>query len=401
MKVRVSSQSISVMNRQLVSNSVGIYECEFEFIGWNGWNKTAVFQLDDETPIEVIIVNNKAVIPFEVLSHFGELRIGVYGTQDEKVMPTVWSKRVEVKLGTTTGSSATPPTPSVYAQILEELFRRADGLEYSENILKLLSGETVIAQVTIQGGSGGISSVEIRVYNNVLQYRIDDGNWMNIINFSTLLYSYATKSWVDSQGFLKQHQSLDEYAKKSWVENKGYITEHQSLDGYATETFVTSKTNPLQSQIDALVSKADVVDVVGTYAELQAYDTTKLFVNDIVKVLDDSTHSNSRSYYRWTTAWTYIGSESIGYTKAEEDELLNEKQNVIADLSNIREGASAGASALQPSALDSYYTKTQTDSAVESHHDSQKLDASHINHETWTFTLDDDTEVNKEVCLWI
>lgn len=110
--------------------------------------------------------------------------------------------------------------------------------------------------------------------------------------------------------------------------------------------------NGLQTQIDAIVSKSDVVDIVGTYAELQAYDTSALGNNDVVKVISDSTHNNAPSYYRWVItggvgAWVYIGSESETYTKAETDALLNDKQDVITDLATIRAGAALGATALQ------------------------------------------------------
>lgn len=98
--------------------------------------------------------------------------------------------------------------------------------------------------------------------------------------------------------------------------------------------------NGLQSQIDAIVSKSDVVDIVGTYAELQAYDTSSLGNNDVVKVLDDSTHNDAPSYYRWVItggvgAWVYIGSESETYTKAETDALLNAKQDNITATDGI------------------------------------------------------------------
>ena len=78
----------------------------------------------------------------------------------------------------------------------------------------------------------------------------------------------------------------------------------------------------LQEQIDALASASDVVDVVGTYAELQAYDTSHLNDNDIIKVLTDETHGNAISYYRWDTdtdTFSYIGSQGPFYTKAETD----------------------------------------------------------------------------------
>lgn len=60
-----------------------------------------------------------------------------------------------------------------------------------------------------------------------------------------------------------------------------------------------SDTN-LQSQIDAITSASDVADVVGTYADLEAYDTSKLTDNAIIKVLNDETQDGASTYYRWT-----------------------------------------------------------------------------------------------------
>lgn len=83
-----------------------------------------------------------------------------------------------------------------------------------------------------------------------------------------------------------------------------------------------SADNNLQGQIDALAAASDVTDIVGTYAELQAYDTQHLNDNDIIKVLSDSTHQDQPSYYRFdkeTDTFSYIGSEDAGYTKAQAD----------------------------------------------------------------------------------
>ncbi|MBQ2284329.1 MAG: hypothetical protein II244_01540 [Clostridia bacterium] len=80
--------------------------------------------------------------------------------------------------------------------------------------------------------------------------------------------------------------------------------------------------NNLQTQIDGLAAASDVTDIVGTYAELQAYDTQHLNDNDIIKVLSDSTHQDQPSYYRFdkeTNTFSYIGSEDAGYTKAQAD----------------------------------------------------------------------------------
>lgn len=97
--------------------------------------------------------------------------------------------------------------------------------------------------------------------------------------------------------------------------------------------------NGLQSQIDAIVASSDVKDIVGNYAELQAYDTSTLGNNDIIKVLQDETHSNETTYYRWSTAtssFSLIGEEGPYYTKAQTDTLLNGKQNILTAGNNIQ-----------------------------------------------------------------
>ena len=111
------------------------------------------------------------------------------------------------------------------------------------------------------------------------------------------------------------------------------------LDDKATTTALGEETSArenadidLQHQIDSIVASSDVVDIVGTYQELLDYDTSKLGDNDIIKVLDDSTHNDATSYYRWkkhTSTWQYIGSEGPYYTKGETDALLNGKVSVV------------------------------------------------------------------------
>lgn len=120
MKAKINGQHFGFVDRNLfVSKSVGIYECEFVFDEtWVGWNKTAVFEGSGST-IEVVVVDDKAQVPWEVIKDNGLLKIGVYGTLDEKIRPTIWSEQATVKLGTPTGSIGTEPTPSIYAQILD------------------------------------------------------------------------------------------------------------------------------------------------------------------------------------------------------------------------------------------------------------------------------------------
>lgn len=85
--------------------------------------------------------------------------------------------------------------------------------------------------------------------------------------------------------------------------------------------------NNLQTQIDAINSRSDVVDVVATKAELDAYDKD-ITINDIVKVLQDETHDNATSCYRNTASskpyvWEFIGSLGPYYIQAQTDGLIN------------------------------------------------------------------------------
>ena len=74
----------------------------------------------------------------------------------------------------------------------------------------------------------------------------------------------------------------------------------------------------LQQEIDDMKNSPDVVDIVDTYADLQSYDTSSLGDKDIIRVLNDETHDNESTYYRWgasTSTWTYIGSVGKHYVQ--------------------------------------------------------------------------------------
>ena len=95
----------------------------------------------------------------------------------------------------------------------------------------------------------------------------------------------------------------------------------------------------LQGQIDAISASSDVTDIVGTYADLQAYDTTHLKDNDIIKVLQDESQDDETTYYRWSTStqtFTLIGEEGPYYTKSQTDTLLNAKQSTLTAGPNVQ-----------------------------------------------------------------
>ena len=88
----------------------------------------------------------------------------------------------------------------------------------------------------------------------------------------------------------------------------------------------------LQNEIDEIKNNPDVADIVATYADLQNYDTSHLTDKDVIRVLADETHDGQSTYYRYdkhNDSWTYIGEAGDYYTKAQTDELLGEKQDLL------------------------------------------------------------------------
>lgn len=92
-------------------------------------------------------------------------------------------------------------------------------------------------------------------------------------------------------------------------------------------------------EIEIIEASSDVVDVVGTYAELEAYDTSALHDKDLIKVLQDETHDDAITYYRWSTStstFSYVGAEGPYYTVSETDTLLGGKQDTLIAGTNIQ-----------------------------------------------------------------
>ena len=97
----------------------------------------------------------------------------------------------------------------------------------------------------------------------------------------------------------------------------------------------------LQEEIDAIEAGSDVTDVVGTYEDLENYDTSKLTDNDIIKVLQDETQDNAQTYYRWSTSsreFTYVGKvESKTYTAGNGIDITDDTISVTAPIATFLE----------------------------------------------------------------
>lgn len=117
----------------------------------------------------------------------------------------------------------------------------------------------------------------------------------------------------------------------------------QLEDGLEQETTVREGADEaLQLSISAVAqdledfkNSPDVVDIVSTYAALQAYDTSGLGDNDEIRVLTDETHDGASAYYRWdktNSRWVFIGITGPYYTKSEIDATVQGLEGDIEDV---------------------------------------------------------------------
>lgn len=96
---------------------------------------------------------------------------------------------------------------------------------------------------------------------------------------------------------------------------------------YNTKEEASKEHKTIQEQIDALVGRSDVVDVVASKAALDAYDINKITENDVIKVLKDESRNNEITYYRLVSgAWVFLGSLGDFYSKEESDDKFVAKE---------------------------------------------------------------------------
>ena len=95
--------------------------------------------------------------------------------------------------------------------------------------------------------------------------------------------------------------------------NGGDASEYKGCCNTKEQAYILDaidRVQTLQDDVDEIKNNPDVVDIVDTYADLQAYDTQHLTDKDIIRVLNDETHDGYSTYYRYdkqSDTWTYIG----------------------------------------------------------------------------------------------
>lgn len=211
---------------------------------------------------------------------------------------------------------------------LEDALSGKQDILTAGNNIQIENGVISATDTTYTAGNG------ISIENNVISNTQTSAEWGNIIGTlsdQTDLQNAlnAKQDIISDLTDIRNGAALGATALQPndnislLLNNVGYIT-NSALVGYATTTYVDNADNNLQSQIDAITAASDVTDIVGTYAELQAYNTTSLPNNSIIKVLQDESRNDETTYYRWVITggvgtWVLIGEEGPYYTKSQAD----------------------------------------------------------------------------------
>lgn len=99
-------------------------------------------------------------------------------------------------------------------------------------------------------------------------------------------------------------------------EELGQIEVDTSLNT-TSENPIANKTvaqnfSQVNTDIAAINAAQNLLDIVGTYQDLDEYDIDNLKINDKIKVLNDENYEDQASYYRWTgTTWEFIALEPV------------------------------------------------------------------------------------------
>lgn len=341
MDIRVTRTKVIIDNGYIVNEGeYKVNPCEFTFSEeyTSGLVKKAVF-VAGNVEVERVILDDKCDIPYDVLNgEMFELHVYAYEVvEDELVLrysPTyakVFLREGSYRGVTGSGEVITPTQFEQYEQALNNgLDELEEGLQQVANVDIDANKVGGTATVTITNRLGVEKSVQIEDGTDYILTEQDKEDIADIAerDLTPLIPTKVSQLTNDSGYITKEVDDLTNYKKASetTTEINNVVNDEKILRENAD-------TN-LQNQIDAITSSTDVVDVVGTYTDLQNYDTSKLTDQDVIKVLQDSTHNNAISYYRWVVtsnvgAWNYVGSEGPFYTKGETDTLINAKQDTI------------------------------------------------------------------------
>ena len=146
---------------------------------------------------------------------------------------------------------------------------------------------------------------------NKITHFIEIDNAVNPDKKYLIILADGTKQYVNQEDF------------EALKEASGTVT---YSDVIVTDKLSVGDIEDIEAEISKIRDYSDVKDVVGTYDDLLAYDTSTLNLNDVIEVLSDRTQDDANTMYKWDgTQFNLIGKLGPFYTKVEVDNKLANK----------------------------------------------------------------------------
>lgn len=331
---------------------------------------------------------------------------GAEGALDTKIETTKSDLAAEVTRSTNKDTEHDTKLNTLNTNLAAEV-TRATGKE--NEIISSVASEETRAKAAEQQNAGGIADINSKIPSEASsQNQLADKNFVNS-SVGTNTANYISNggepfgSFAELEAYSGQKTNND-YAFVRTTDAAGNTVfkrykYNASTNTWALEyelnnsSFTSQQWEAINSGITLLLKNK--LAALPTYDELVALLAQKQNVIDDLQTIRSNAQTGAAAYHKPAagipsedmtpevqqslskadTALQQHQSLDNYYTKGQADNLLNGKQDNIADLSTIRDGASKGATALQEhQSLSDYYNKSQVDSKLAQKQDTLTID---------------------------
>jgi hypothetical protein len=144
----------------------------------------------------------------------------------------------------------------------------------------------------------------------------------NIINYTDNLINITNKTLSSVSSTLNTAINYTAEQLSDDIDDLSDSLTDEITDRISADNTLQNNITALQGQIETIEATQNVIDLVGTYTDLQNYDTTNVKIHDKIQVITDSTHDNQSTIYSWeNNSWSYVGMFGPYYTKSQVDEI--------------------------------------------------------------------------------
>ena len=156
----------------------------------------------------------------------------------------------------------------------------------------------------------------------------------NIINYTDNLINITNKTLSSVSSTLNTAINYTAEQLSGDIDNLSDSLTDEITNRISADNTLQNNITALQGQIETIEATQNVVDLVGTYTDLQNYDTTNIKIHDKIQVITDETSGNQSTIYSWeNNAWSGIGMFGPYYTKSQVD-AIHQTNNLVVTYNN-------------------------------------------------------------------